>query len=216
MKKFILPLLLFGFSTVATAQIDLLSKLSGAVKSSSSSNSSQDDALTSGLSSLLSSVLGNSTLSANDVQGTWRYKGVDCVFETENVLMKAGGEAAATKVETKINDALKKFGVNSEALSFTFNTDNSFSITVKGRTVSGTYALDLENKKITLSYLNGVGTITPQIVKNGNNMSLLYDADKFFKFLTNISAVSNNATVASLSALLKSYDGLLIGMELQK
>ena len=216
MKRFILPLLLFGFSTVATAQIDLLSKLSGAVKSSSSSNSSQDDALTSGLSSLLSSVLGNSTLSANDVQGTWRYKGVDCVFETENVLMKAGGEAAATKVETKINDALKKFGVNSEALAFTFNADNSFSITVKGRTVSGTYALDLENKKITLSYLNGVGTITPQIVKNGNNMSLLYDADKFFKFLTNISAVSNNATVASLNALLKSYDGLLIGMELQK
>ena len=130
--------------------------------------------------------------------------------------MKAGGEAAATKVETKINDALKKFGVNSEALAFTFNADNSFSITVKGRTISGTYALDLENKKITLSYLNGVGTITPQIVKNGNNMSLLYDADKFFKFLTNISAVSNNATIASLSALLKSYDGLLIGMELQK
>ena len=130
--------------------------------------------------------------------------------------MKAGGEAAATKVETKINDALKKFGVNSEALAFTFNADNSFSITVKGRTISGTYALDLENKKITLSYLNGVGTITPQIVKNGNNMSLLYDADKFFKFLTNISAVSNNATIASLNALLKSYDGLLIGMELQK
>jgi hypothetical protein len=76
--------------------------------------------------------------------------------------------------------------------------------------------LDLENKKITLSYLNGVGTITPQIVKNGATMSLLYDADKFLNFLTSISAVSKNATVASLNALLKSYDGMLIGMELQK
>ena len=216
MKKFILPLLLFGFSTVATAQKDLLGKLSSAVLSSTSSSSSQDDALTSGLSSLLSSVLGSSTLSANDVQGTWKYKGVDCVFETENILMKAGGEAAATKIETKLNDGLKKLGVTSTALAFTFNADNTFSINVKGRTVSGTYTLDLENKKITLVYLNGVGTITPQIVKNGNTMSLLYDADKFLKFLTSISAVSNNATVASLNALLKSYDGLLVGMELQK
>jgi hypothetical protein len=130
--------------------------------------------------------------------------------------MKAGGEAATAKVEAKINDMLKKVGVTSEALAFTFNTDNTFTINVKGRNLKGTYALDLENKKITLSYLNGVGTITPQIVKNGTTMSLLYDADKFLNFLTNISAVSKNATVASLNALLKSYDGMLIGMELQK
>lgn len=130
--------------------------------------------------------------------------------------MKAGGEAATAKVEAKINDMLKKVGVTSEALAFTFNTDNTFTINVKGRTLKGTYALDLENKKITLSYLNGVGTITPQIVKNGATMSLLYDADKFLNFLTSISAISKNATVASLNALLKSYDGMLIGMELQK
>lgn len=217
MKRFILPLLLFGFSTVASAQLDVLGKLTGALKSNTTnSSSSKDDALTSGISSLLGSLLGNSTLSANDVQGTWRYKGVDCVFETENVLMKAGGEAATAKVEAKINDALKKVGVTSEALAFTFNTDNTFTINVKGRTLKGTYALDLENKKITLSYLNGVGTITPQIVKNGATMSLLYDADKFLNFLTSISAVSKNATVASLNALLKSYDGMLIGMEVQK
>lgn len=138
------------------------------------------------------------------------------MFETENVLMKAGGEAATAKVESKINDLLKKVGVTSEALAFTFNADNTFSITVKGRTINGTYALDLENKKITLTYLNGVGTITPQIVKNGTTMSLLYDADKFLNFLTSISAVSKNATVVSINAILKSYDGMLIGMELQK
>ena len=216
-QRFLLPLLLFGFSTVASAQLDVLGKLAGALKSNTTTSSnSKDDALTSGISSLLGSLLGNSTLSANDVQGTWRYKGVDCVFETENVLMKAGGEAATAKVESKINDLLKKVGVTSEALAFTFNADNTFSITVKGRTINGTYALDLENKKITLTYLNGVGTITPQIVKNGTTMSLLYDADKFLNFLTSISAVSKNATVVSINAILKSYDGMLIGMELQK
>ena len=215
MKKFILPLLLFGFSTVATAQKDLLGKLSSTVLSSSKSNSSQDDALTAGISSLLGSILGNSKLSATDIHGTWKYKGVDCVFKTENVLKKAGGEAAVAKVESKINDALKKLGVTSEALAFTFNADNTFEIKVKGRSVSGTYDLDLENKKITLKY-KSVGSVSPQIAKNGNTISILYDADKFLNFLTSISAVSTNATVASLNTLLKSYEGLLIGMELQK
>ena len=198
MKKFILPLFLFAVTTTANAQLDVLGKLTGALKSKSTSTTNQDDALTSGISRLLGSLLDNSTLSANDVQGTWRYGGVDCVFES------------------KINDLLKKVGVTSEALAFTFNADNTFSITVKGRTINGTYALDLENKKITLTYLNGVGTITPQIVKNGTTMSLLYDADKFLNFLTSISAVSKNATVVSINAILKSYDGMLIGMELQK
>ena len=216
MKKFILPLFLFAVTTTANAQLDVLGKLTGALKSKSTSTTNQDDALTSGISRLLGSLLDNSTLSTNDVQGTWRYGGVDCVFETENVLMKAGGEAATAKVESKINDLLKKVGVTSEALAFTFNADNTFSITVKGRTINGTYALDLENKKITLTYLNGVGTITPQIVKNGTTMSLLYDADKFLNFLTSISAVSKNATVVSINAILKSYDGMLIGMELRK
>ena len=81
--------------------------------------------------------------------------------------------------------------------------------------MSGTYTLDLENKKITLKY-KSVGSVSPQIAKNGNTISILYDADKFLNFLTSISAVSTNATVASLNTLLKSYEGLLIGIELQK
>ena len=121
-----------------------------------------------------------------------------------------------TKVEEKINASLTKLGLTGDQISFTFNADNTYSATIKGRLVQGTYALDVENNKITLTYLNGLGTITPQISKTGNTLSLLYDADKLLKFLTSISAVSNNSTLTTLNALLKSYDGMLIGMELQK
>ena len=216
MKRFILPLLLFGFSTVASAQLDVLGKLTGALKSNTTSSSSKDDALTSGISCLLGSLLGNSTLSANDVQGTWNYQGIDCVFETENYLLKAGGEIAATKVEEKIDETLTKLGVKKGTLSFTFNQDKTFTINVKGRTVKGTYALDMEKKCVTLTYLNGVATITPVIVKSGKTLSLLYDADKFFNFLVTISATSKNTTVSTISKFLSSYDGMLIGMELQQ
>ena len=123
---------------------------------------------------------------------------------------------AATKVEEKINASLTKLGLTGDQISFTFNADNTYSATIKGRLVQGTYALDVENNKITLTYLNGLGTITPQISKTGNTLSLLYDADKLLIFLTSVASVSNNSTLTTLNALLKSYDGMLIGMELQK
>ena len=172
--------------------------------------------LGSGLEKLLGSLLGNTTLSQKDIIGTWHYSSADCVFESENFLMKAGGEVAAAKVEEKINATLTKLGLTGEQITFTFNADNTYTASIKGRVIQGTYALDVANKKLTLTYLNGLGTITPQIAKTGNKMSLLYDADKLFKFLTTISAVSNNSTLKSLSTLLESYDGMLIGWELQK
>ena len=172
--------------------------------------------LGSGLVKQLGSILGNTTLSQKDIIGTWHYSSADCVFESENFLMKAGGEVAAAKVEEKINATLTKLGLTGEQITFTFNADNTYTASIKGRVIQGTYALDVANKKLTLTYLNGLGTITPQIAKTGNKMSLLYDADKLFKFLTTISAVSNNSTLKSLSTLLESYDGMLIGWELQK
>ena len=179
--------------------------------------SSQTSALIgSGLEKLLGSLLGGSTLNQQSIVGTWNYKSADCVFESENFLLKAGGEVAAAKVEEKVNATLTKLGLTSNQISFTFNSDYTYTATIKGRTIQGTYSLDLENKKMTLTYLNGVGTITPQIALTGNTLSLLYDADKLLKFLTTISAVSNNSTLTTLNTLLQSYDGMLIGMELQK
>ena len=121
-----------------------------------------------------------------------------------------------TKVEEKIDETLTKLGVKKGTLSFTINQDKTFTINVKGRTVKGTYALDMEKKCMTLTYLNGVATITPVIVKSGKILSLLYDADKFFNLLVTISATSKNTTVSTISKFLSSYEGMLIGMELQQ
>ena len=94
------------------------------------------------------------------------------------VMFGAITSCASTKVEEKINASLTKLGLTGDQISFTFHADNTYSATIKGRLVQGTYALDVENNKITLTYLNGLGTITPQISKTGNTLSLLYDADK--------------------------------------
>lgn len=222
MKKNILTLFIAGTSLLFTGCMSSSSALSSwggqqqTVPSTPTGASQNYGGLGSGLEKLLGSLLGNTTLSQKDIIGTWHYSSADCVFESENFLMKAGGEVAAAKVEEKINATLTKLGLTGEQITFTFNTDNTYTASIKGRVIQGTYALDVANKKLTLTYLNGLGTITPQIAKTGNKMSLLYDADKLLKFLTTISAVSNNSTLKSLSTLLESYDGMLIGWELQK
>jgi hypothetical protein len=222
MKKNILTLFITGTSLLFTGCMSSSSALSSwggqqqTVSTTPTGASQNYGGLGSGLEKLLGSLLGNTTLSQKDIIGTWRYSSADCVFESENFLMKAGGEVAAAKVEEKINATLTKLGLTGEQITFTFNADNTYTASIKGRVIQGTYALDVANKKLTLTYLNGLGTITPQIAKTGNKMSLLYDADKLLKFLTTISAVSNNSTLKSLSTLLESYDGMLIGWELQK
>ena len=219
MKRNILPIALLAVTALLTgcgASSPMLSGMGSQTTTQTTASSQTSALIGSGLEKLLGSLLGGSTLNQQSIIGTWNYKSADCVFESENFLLKAGGEVAAAKVEEKVNATLTKLGLTSNQISFTFNSDYTYTATIKGRTIQGTYSLDLENKKMTLTYLNGVGTITPQIALTGNTLSLLYDADKLLKFLTTISAVSNNSTLTTLNTLLQSYDGMLIGMELQK
>lgn len=219
MKRNILPIALLAVTTLLTscgASSPMLSGMGSQTTTQTTASSQTSALIGSGLEKLLGSLLGGSTLNQQSFVGTWNYKSADCVFESENFLLKAGGEVAAAKVEEKVNATLTKLGLTSNQITFTFNSDYTYTATIKGRTIQGTYSLDLENKKMTLTYLNGVGTITPQIALTGNTLSLLYDADKLLKFLTTVSAVSNNSTLTTLNTLLQSYDGMLIGMELQK
>lgn len=174
-----------------------------------------------GLASLLGNVLGavlgaSNQLTEADLVGVWNYQSVDCVFETENLLMKAGGEVASNQIETKLNETFSKFGVVPGACSFTFNSDKTYTATIAGYAISGQYALDAENKKLTMTYLAGLASMNPHIVKTGNKISLLYDADKLLTVAQKLAAMSNNSTMQTLSSLASSYDGMMVGIELQK
>ena len=43
-----------------------------------------------------------------DMTGTWTYSGSAVEFESDNLLMKAGGAAAATMAENKLTDGMKQ------------------------------------------------------------------------------------------------------------
>ena len=54
-----------------------------------------------------------------DMTGTWNYKGSAVEFESENLLMKAGGAAAATMAENKLDEQLSKVGIKAGQMNFT-------------------------------------------------------------------------------------------------
>lgn len=181
---------------------------------SSSSSSSSTSSL---LGDLLGTLLGNSVkLSQSSLLGTWSYVSADCVFESENLLLSAGGEVAANKVETKMNEMLAKVGIGVGACTFTFNADNTYTAVLAGRTISGTYELNAEAKTITMTYLSGMATMTPHVVLAGSKLSLLYEADKLLTIINKVGSMTNNASIQTLSSLASSYDGLMIGVELKK
>lgn len=191
--------------------------LNSAINGATSNATNTATTAVNGLSNILGSILGSSaTLSQKNIEGTWNYTGSDCVFESENLLAKAGGAVAANKVENELNTQLSKFGIKKGACTFTFNGDNTYSAKLGSRTIQGQYTLDTKNKKIKMTYLGGLATMTPRIAMTNGKLSLLLESDKMLKLMKGVSALSKNSSISAVSSILSNYNGMYIGMKLSK
>lgn len=168
------------------------------------------------LGNVLSSFLGNSSLTTADLTGTWTYTGADCVFESDNLLKKAGGALAANEVEKQIDTNLSKIGIKEGSSTFTFDGNGNFTALLGGKKITGTYVLNEKNKKLTLSTMLGLGKMTAQVAKSGNSISLLFDSSKLLKLAQVIGSISGSSSVKTLGDLAASYDGMKIGLRLKK
>lgn len=183
----------------------------------SGANAGTTGGAVSALGSVLTNLLGGSSaVTASDLQGTWTYRKADCVFETQNLLLKAGGEMAATKIESQLESQLGKVGITPGACSFTFNSDGTYVATIGQYNLTGNYTLNTKSNTLTMTYLAGIGRISPKVVKTGASISLLFEGDKLLSMVQKVGKLSSNSTVSSLSSLINSYDGMLVGMQLSK
>lgn len=174
------------------------------------------------LSGVANAVVGNSSATTTaTLVGTWKYTGPDCKFESDNLLAKAGGEVASARVEEKVSEIMKKVGFTDGA-TFVFNSDSTYTSTVNGRTTTGTYSYDADKKQILMTTRMGFkfNATVSQSVLSPNKMSLLFKADKMMSLVKTFSGAlgktSSNSAVTAANALLKEYDGLDLGFELEK
>lgn len=151
-----------------------------------------------------------------DITGRWTYKGAACSFKSDNILKKAGGAVASNQLEKQFDEYLSKLGITEGAGEFTFNADSTYSAILGKTRLSGDYALDKSNKTITLSYLKGMAKIDASIIKSGNSLQLLFDADSILRLLKIISTTTNSSALKTISAITDQYDGVQLGFDLQK
>ena len=161
---------------------------------------------------VVNAVTGNQTI---DMTGTWRYSGSAIEFESDNLLQKAGGAAAAAVAEKKLDEQLAKVGIKDGQVSFTFNADSTFTSTVGKRTMTGTYSYDATDKVVHLRYFKLLN-MNAKVNCTSTNMDLLFNSDKLLKLIAFISSKSSSTTLKTISSLADSYDGMMLGFALKK
>ena len=157
-------------------------------------------------------------LSKGDIKGTWSYTGSAVKLESSDLVKSAAASVAATQVEKKLDEYLGKIGLKNGAFSFTFKDDNTFTTTVKGKSFNGTYTLSEDGTTLNLKYGKTLAStgITATASISSSTLELLFKADKLLDLIGKLTANSNNATLKTIGTLAGSYEGMKIGLELQK
>lgn len=155
-----------------------------------------------------------------DIKGTWNYSGIAVKLESENLLKSTAANLAASQIEEKLDGYASKIGLKSGTFGFTFSEDGTFSSTFKGKSISGTYALDEASKTLTLTYgkssvMKGFSMKATANVTS-SQLDLMFNADKLLSFIEKLSSTTDNSTLSSIAAIAEQYDGMLLGFELSK
>lgn len=185
--------------------------LGGSNAGNGSNSSSNAGSIINGI---MNNVIGSGTFKQADLCHTWKYSKPGCAFTSENLLAKAGGEIAASKVENKLEGYYKKFGFSSSNTYFTFNTDGTFSAKIDGKAWNGTYTFDEKTHAIQLKglLLSASGYAT----KTTNGISLLFDQKKLLNLIKALSSFKGSSTLSAVGSIANNYDGMQVGFEMTK
>lgn len=166
---------------------------------------------------ILNNVIGSATFSQADLCAhTWKYSKPGCAFTSENLLAKAGGEIAASKIEEDLSKYYSKFGFSKSNTYFTFKIDGTFAAKIDGKSWNGTYTFDEKTHAIQLKglLLSASGFAT----RTANGISLLFEQKKLLTLIKTLSKLNltGSTTMSAVSSIVDNYDGVRIGFEMTK
>lgn len=168
----------------------------------------------------VTSVTGGKKLTVQNLQGVWMYTNPALKLEGDNALKNIAGSVASSSVEAKMKEYCAKVGIVEGIFNYTFNSDGTFSNTLKKGSLKGTYTFQADENTIALRYgaikKVKITELTAHVVLSGDQLTLLFNADKLLKFLSTISSVSNNSTLQAVNKLASEYNGMMLGFDLKK
>lgn len=149
------------------------------------------------------------------IEGTWSYLGTAIELKTDNTLKKAAAEMAAIAAEEKVNEQLANLGIKKGLMTFTFKENGEMSINAMNKNLPAHYELSEDKKSIKLSFTQLI-SFNAEVSHTIETMSLLFEADKLMQLITYLSEQSQNTSMQAISSLAKNYDGMKIGLQLEK
>ena len=191
---------------------DLLNSVTSG-KSSSDNNSNPLGSL----GSVISNLTASSSFELADLQGTWDYQSPAVTFQSDNVIQKAGGAAAASTIEGKMAPYYEKAGITS--LQLTVDAENNFTMKLKRGSLKGTVSKDEQgNLEFNFSAFGEIklGKVSAFATKSGNTLNLTFDVSKLISIVKSVSSVSGISSLNTISSLLSSYDGIYAGFKLNR
>ena len=165
----------------------------------------------SGIGDIISGVLGITT---KDITGTWVYQEPAVLFESDNLLTKAGGKLAANTIASKLDTYFQKVGIAKGKMTMTFDGSGNFTQSIGTKTQSGTYTV--ENGNVSLVYQGGIKQFVGTTQFDGNNLVVVVDVTKLLDFAKTIASASNNSTLNSISSIASSVSGMKAGLKFTK
>ena len=187
--------------------------LGGSNADNGSNSSSNAGSIINGI---LNNVIGSGTFKQADLCHTWKYSKPGCAFTSENLLAKAGGEIAASKIEEDLSKYYNKFGFSQSNTYFTFKTDGTFAAKIDGKAWNGTYTFDEKTHAIQLKglLLSASGFAT----RTTNGISLLFEQKKLLTLVKTLSKLNltGSTTMSAVSSIVDNYDGVRMGFEMTK
>ena len=211
-RTFIALVAALGMSVISMQAFDLKSVIKGAASAAGQNGSTVDNAL-----GIIGGLLGKTDVSLDDLVGTWQYERPAVAFQSDNLLKRAGGMAAAQTIENKILPYYKMLGIT--ALKLNVEKGGQFTFTVKNIPAKGQLEKDKDGNFIfnfsALGKVN-IGKIKSVISSSGSGIDITFDATKLMDLATKILSATGNSTLKTASSLLGIYEGKNVGFGLKK
>lgn len=176
-------------------------------------NTSSSNSTLGALGNILSGVIGLDKLTEKSLHKTWSYNGPGCAFTSENLLAKAGGEIAASKIEEKLSAQYSKLGLSASNTYVEFKEDGTFAAKIKGKGWNGTYTYNEEDGAIQMKGL--LINLNGYVKKETNGIALLFESKKLLTLIQTMSAMSGSTQASAIGDIASNYDGVRVGFKMK-
>lgn len=170
---------------------------------------------------VLNVITGVATASTVSLPGTWTYQGTAVDLSGESALSNVAAAAAEKTIAAKLDSELSRVGITAGKMKITFKSDSTFTCSVGGMNVPGTWSQNGTSLKLTCSYAGVLKLITldnGQVTSTSDGCQIVFESDKFLEFVKNVLATideqGSDATVSSIRSLLENYNKLKLGFRL--